>query len=162
MGIISLGSTAFGHFSLSLETRNTISIQNLITEEMIYYCHTAVPQNPPIICNIDKDNLHYSETDLKKQRMSTPFRKESDESLYNRVKDGHVATNLLPQIPEPSLTGEGDEDVAASCGSSSDLLSTVSDPLNDIGMGPWGLRLAAPGIGASICQLFDTFSSFPK
>ena len=67
--------------------------------------------------------------------MSTPFRKESDESLYNRVKDGHVATNLLPQIPEPSFSGEGEEDVAASCGSSSDLLSTLSDPLNDIGMG---------------------------
>ena len=62
--------------------------------------------------------------------MSTPFRKESDESLYNRVKEGQVTTNLLPRIPEPS----GVDDVPASCcGSSTEILSTISDPLNDIG-----------------------------
>ena len=110
-------------------------------------------------CNNNKDNLHYRETDLKKQRMSTPFRKESDESLYNRVKDGHVATNLLPQIPEPSFSGEGEEDVAASCGSSSDLLSTLSDPLNDIGMGG---GVQPPGMGASLLSFSQCFFLFPS
>ena len=67
--------------------------------------------------------------------MSTPFRKESDESLYNRVKEGQVTNNLLPQIPEPSCPGEEEpvEDISASCGSSSEILSTLSDPLDEIG-----------------------------
>ena len=72
----------------------------------------------------------------RKQRMSTPFRKESDESLYYRDKGGNKESNCLRPIIEPGFEPDplGLTPPSTTDTSRSTSTNMVQDPLDEQGI----------------------------